>query len=121
MPTSPGTSDLFTDFFEKSSREFSDRYRQSALKMIENHKAALQQFGQHIRDQHESGSTEFSKFMKMLMAGQMQMLTLLRDAEQRSFDLQSGMLDSYLSFLDDLKSRLEQNPSAYAANQSAES
>lgn len=105
----PGSdpSDSFREFFEDSARQFRARYRDSALQLIDSQKAALEQFNHFLKDQHETGSAELSKFLKMLMAGQLQALTMWREAEERAFHLQSGIVEAHLDFLNELEKRLK--------------
>lgn len=107
MRADSDTSESFRRFSEDYAREFHTRCRQATLQWIESQKAVLEQVDQRLKDHHETGSGEFSKFIRMLMTSQLEALKLLREAEERAFDLQSGMIQSYLQMLEQLKNSLQ--------------
>jgi hypothetical protein len=107
MRTGSNTAESFKRLSEDYVRGFRARYRDASLQLIESHKAALEQVKQFLNDHHETGSAGLSKFIKVLMAGQLEGLKLLRDAEERAFDLQTGMIESYLQMLEQLSESLE--------------
>lgn len=103
---------LLSEFLDDFANESASKRQESLNKLIEAHKEAIEQYEEFLARQKQARSAEFAQFTRILVAGQMHALSVLREAQDQSFEMQSAAVKSYRSFLTELHEKLSEETDA---------